>query len=170
MKLLSLSVSLILSGAASAHAQAQAPAAAPAAPPAPPPLTAESNSPVVKASEARMIDIAYWVDASGKYMQARGEEAKNAPKNAAMAHVKVFNLGNGQNMREITLSKGAPFTAPKGGDVLVYVTKGKIDLKLGKVSATVAAGDSYRKIGPQDNIYTCMEDSCVFAETDAPKM
>ncbi len=164
MKIALLSLGLALAGASGAYAQA--PAAAP--PPPPPPLTADSKAPVVKAGEAMAVEVAFWTDATGKYNVARGAEAKNAPKNAAMAHVKFYQLGNGQNMREVTLPKGAPFTAPKGGDCLVFVTKGKLNVKLGTVSASLVAGDSYRKIGVQDNIYTCDDASCTIVETDAP--
>jgi hypothetical protein len=165
MKLVCMTLGLALAGTTAAFAQA--PAAAPAPPPPPPPITAESKAPVVKGAEVTAMEVAFWSE-NGKAMIARGPDVKNAPKTAAIAKVKAFPLGGGQMIRQVTFPKGAEISAPKGGDTLVYVTKGKMELKLGSVTATVGPGDAFRKIAVQDNVYKCIEETTI-VETDAPK-
>jgi quercetin dioxygenase-like cupin family protein len=160
MKLFAAVISLGVLGSLAAYAQA------PAAPPAPqPPVTADTKAPLVKGSEATKRQTAFWTE-NGKPMVARGADLEKAPKSATVIDVKVFNLGGGQNYREIAIHKGGSFAPPKG-DALVYVLKGELDVKLGEVAGKVRQGDTFRKIGIQDNKYTALKDT-VILETDAP--
>lgn len=143
-------------------AYAQAPAGSPAPPP---PVTAETRAPLVKSGEAAKRQTAFWTE-NGKAMVARGADLDKAPKSATVIDVKVFNLGGGQNYREIVIHKGGSFAPPRG-DALVYVLKGELDVKLGEVTGKVGPGDTFRKIGIQDNKYTALKET-VILETDAP--
>ncbi len=140
---------------------AQAPAGAP-----PAPITAESKAALVNAASAPKRQTAFWVE-NGKAMAARGADVAKAPQGATVIEVKVFDLGGGQNYREITIRKGDMFSPPKGMDALVYVLKGKLEVKLGSVTGTVGPGDAFRKIAIQDNNYKAIEET-VIIETDAP--
>ena len=156
MKFISLTAALFLSGAAVAYA------AQPAAPA--PPLTADSKAPVAKSADQPVTPVAIFQE-NGKPMILRGPDAAKAPANAVKFSTKVFQLGNGQVFREISLPKGMTLPAPKTSDTIVYVVKGRVDVKLGTVSAQVGPGDTWRKIAPQDNLYTALED-VVLIETD----
>lgn len=136
------------------------------APPPPAPITAESKAALVAGATAPKRQAAFWVE-NGKPMAARGADVAKAPQGAAVIDVKVFDLGGGQNYREITIRKGDSFAPPKGMDALVYVLKGKLEVKLGAVSGTVGPGDAFRKIAIQDNNYKALEET-VIVETDAP--
>ena len=154
MKLISLTAALLVSGAA----YAAEPAAAPA------PLTADSKAPVVKSTEGTVTPVAI-VMQDGKPTMMRGPDAAKAPADAKKFSVKAFALGNGNVYREISLSKGTVLPAPKNGDTIVYVVKGHLSVKLGAENAQVGPGDTWRKIAPQDNVYTAVDDA-VIVETD----
>lgn len=154
---------LFLLGVSAIYAQVPASGA----PAKPTPITADSKAPVVHAAEALKRPTAFWVE-NGKSRILRGAEVAKAPKNATVIDVEVFNLGGGQVYRKVRIPKGETFMSPKGiADTLVYVLKGKLHLRLGTVDTTVVAGDAYRKIAAQNNIYSALEDT-VFIETDAP--
>jgi len=123
---------------------------------------------VVKGADITPRQTAFWVE-NGAPKAARGADVANAPKGATVIDVKVFDLGGGQNYREIKIRKGDAFSPPKGRDALVYVLSGKLDVKLGDVKDTVGPGDSFRKIAAQDNNYTAVEET-VIVETDAPPL
>ncbi len=156
MKLFSLTAALLLTGATAAYAAE--PAAAPA------PLTADSKAPVVKSADGAVTQVAI-VNEGGKMTMLRGPDAAKAPAGAMKFSVKAFPLGNGNAFREITLPKGTVLPAPKNGDTIVYVVKGHVNVKLGTETAQLAAGDTWRKIAPQDNVYTSTDDA-VIVETD----
>ena len=153
-----------LSMLGSIAANAQAPAAAPPPPP-PAPLTAESKAPLVKGDAAPVRQTAFWME-NGQPKAARGPDVAKAPKDSAVIDVKIFDLGGGQNYRQITIRKGDSFAPPRG-DALIYVLKGQLDVKLGTVTGKVGPGDAFRKIGIQDNKYTALEETLI-VETDAP--
>lgn len=161
MKVATLTICAALFGAGTAFAQAPA-----AAPPAPAPITADSKAAVVSGAAAPKRQTAFWVE-NGMPKAARGADVAKAPPGATVIDVKVFDLGGGQNYREITIKKGDSFSPPKGMDALVFVLKGKLDVKLGAVTGTVGPGDAFRKIAIQDNKYTAVEET-VIVETDAP--
>ncbi len=163
MKLASLSLGLII--AATSAALAQPPAAAPAAPPAPPALTADSQAPVVKGKDLTKNAVAF-ITENGQLKVVRGPDALKAPKDATVIQTEVFPLG-GVNYTRITIPKGKAFTAPKGSDSVVYVLKGKINVKLGTVTADLEPGDAWRKLSPQVNTYTAIEETTIL-ETAAP--
>ena len=150
MKLASLSIGLIVAATAAALAQP----------------TADSKAPVVKGKELTKTPVAFYSE-NGKPVVARGPDSAKAPKDATVIQVEAIPLG-GVNYTRITIPKGKSFTAPKGGDSIVYVLKGKLNVKLGTVSADVGAGDAWRKLAPQDNIYTAV-DEAVILETSAPQ-
>ncbi len=163
MKLASLSLGLII--AATTAALAQPPAAAPAAPPAPPALTADSKAPIVKGKELTKNPVAF-ITENGATKVVRGPDALKAPKDATVIQTEAFPLG-GVNYTRITIPKGKSFNAPKGGDSMVYVLKGKVKVKLGSVTAELGEGDAWRKLGPQDNTYSAVSE-VVILETSAP--
>ena len=154
MKFISLTAALLLSGAAYAAQPATSA----------PPLTADSKAPVAKSADQPVTPVAIFQQ-DGKPMILRGPDVAKAPANAVKFSTKVFQLGNGQVFREISLPKGMTLPAPKTGDTIVYVVKGRVDVKLGTVAAQVGPGDTWRKIAPQDNLYTALED-VVLIETD----
>lgn len=155
MKIAGLNCCLILATSISAFAQAPAPA----------PLTPDSKAALVQGANAPKRQTAFFVE-NGQPKALRGPDIAKAPAGAAVIDVKVFDMGGGQNYREITIKKGDSFAPPRG-DALVYVLKGKLDVKLGTVSGTVGPGDAFRKIGIQDNNYKAVEET-VILETDAP--
>ncbi|MCB2106915.1 MAG: hypothetical protein KDE14_04400 [Rhodobacteraceae bacterium] len=123
---------------------------------------------VVKGANIMPRQSAYWVE-NGERKAARGKDVATAPKDATVIDVKVFDLGGGQNYREIKIRKGDAFSPPKGRDALIFVLSGKLDIKLGDVTDSVGPGDSFRKIAAQDNLYTAVEET-VIVETDAPAL
>lgn len=142
--------------------------AAPAAAQAPAAGSADVAAPVVKADAAAKRQTAFWTE-NGKPMVARGADVAKAPKDATVIDVKVFDLGGGQNFREITVRKDSAFNPPKGADALVYVLKGRLQVKLGPATSVVGPGDSFRKVAALDNTYTALEET-VILETDAPPL
>lgn len=133
------------------------------------PITTSSNAPIVHGSEATKRRTATWVE-NGSPQIARGPDVANAPKGATVIDVEIFDLGGERSYRKVSLPRGAKVPSPRESatsTALVYVLKGKMNIKLGSVNATVAAGDAFRKIGAQENFYDVLEDT-VFVETDAP--
>lgn len=125
------------------------------------------TAPVVMADDAPSYPVAFWTE-NGEPKAARGEAVETAPDVATVINVKVFDLGNRQMFREITIQQGDAFSPPKGRDALIYVLEGKLEVRLGEgVKAVVNAGDAYRKVAAQDNLYTALE-TTVILETDAP--
>lgn len=144
-------LSLILLASAAAFAQA-------------PPLTAESAAPVVHGRDVAKIPMAAYIE-NGKALIAT--DLGKAPKDAVVIQVEILPLGGRSSYHRITIPKGKTFTAPKDGDALAYVVKGKLRVKLGTVEADVGAGDAWRKIAVQDNVYTAI-DEAVILDTAAP--
>jgi hypothetical protein len=126
------------------------------------------TAPVVKADAAAQRQTAFWTE-NGKPMAARGADVAKAPQDATVIDVKVFDLGGGQNFREITIRKDSSFNPPKGADALIYVLKGRLQVKLGAATSVVGPGDSFRKVAALDNTYTALEET-VILETDAPPL
>lgn len=157
MKLASLSLGLILAATTAAIAAE--------APPAPPALTADSKAPVVKGADLTKMPVAF-INENGTMKVVRGPDALKAPKDATVIQVEPIPLG-GVNYQRLTIPKGKSFTAPKGSDSIVYVLKGKINVKLGTVTADLGPGDAWRKLSPQENVYTAIEETQIL-ETAAP--
>ena len=129
-----------------------------------PPLTADSAAPIVHGKDVAAIPMAAYIE-NGKALIAT--DLGKAPKDAVVIQVEIFPLGGRASYHRVTIPKGKTFTAPKDGDALAYVVKGKLHVKLGAVEADVGPGDAWRKIAVQDNVYTAI-DEAVILDTAAP--
>ena len=131
-----------------------------------PAFAADNTSAIAYAQDAPKNDIAIWTE-DGKQRMARGADAKNAPKNAAMLQSTVLQLGD-HNIRHVVVRKGSIITSPgPNSDVLIYILKGRVKVTVGDQSGIIGPGDAMRELTGKPVYFEAL-DEVTTVETNLP--